>query len=307
MQTQRLTDIKPSTIIHNEAIDTNRPETGFSSNEKLVYYGLLAGGLVLVLCLSVTCNICIIHKYKTGHLNAQLNKTVNATANNASKDTEDLSSNYESICESEMIPNVSKLHTELSVVALDLHKNNSNHNSPTSERSYLEVIAENIYLNPCLPSKENSEPDSLHKISSPEYGTASQKEQTSFDLDSYSQKDESGSKNLTNSEASVNVNIRNIDASDSCPACCEGEFSNEPLDSHDEVYLYCKPNKKDALSMVNFAELSESVSPADEGDQHIVLQNGDGQINPYENLKSIDKDDEHDYNTCIVPPRYSNL
>ncbi|CAC5397916.1 unnamed protein product [Mytilus coruscus] len=301
--TKRSVDSTVNETFATTDLQTSKP-TGFSSNEKLVYYGLLAGGLVLVLCLSVTCNICIIHKYKTGNLNIQLNKTVNATANTASKEDEDLSSNYELICESEMIPNESKLHTEMSVVALDLHKNNSDHNSPTSERSYLEVIDDNINLNPCLPSKENSEPYSLHNMSSPEYCAESQKDQNSPDLDPYM--DESGSKDLTNSKASVNVSIRNIDASDSCPAYCEGEFSNEHLDSHDEVYLYCKPNKEDSLSMVNFSELSESGSSADEG-QHTALQNGDGQINPYENLKRLDKDDEHDYDTCIVPPRYSNL
>ncbi|XP_071172008.1 uncharacterized protein [Mytilus edulis] len=302
MQTKRLTDIKPSTILYNEAIDEDRPETGFSSKEKLVYYGLLAGGLVLVLCLSITCNICIIHKYKTGHLNVQLDKTVNENANNVSKDTEDLSSNYESICESEMVPNVSKLHTEMSAVAAHPHKNKSDHNSPTSERSYLEVIADTIYINPCLHSKENGESDSTHKVSSPEYGEASQKDQNSSYLDSNT--DEFGLKELTNSEASVNMSTRNIDALDSFPVFCAGELSNERLCSHDEVYVYCKPNKEDSLSMVNFAELSESGSTVGERDQHIVLQNDDGQINPYENLTRIDKNDVHDYNTCIVPPRY---
>ncbi|XP_063443144.1 uncharacterized protein LOC134723470 [Mytilus trossulus] len=303
IQTQRLTDIKPSTSIHNEAIDTNRKETGFSSKEKLVYYGLLAGGLVLVLCLSVTCNICIIHKYKTGHLNVQLDKTVNENAHNASKDIEDLSSNYESICESEMIPNVSKLQTEISVGAAHPHKNKSDNNSATSERSYLEVIADNIYINPCLHSKENGESDSSHKVSSPEYGEASKKDENISDFDSYT--DEFGHKELTNSEASVNKSIRNIDALDSFPpAFCAGELSNERLSSHDEVYVYCKPNKEDSLSMVNFAELSETGSPVVDRDPHIVLQNDDGQINPYENLSRIDKNDVHDYNTCIVPPRY---
>ncbi|VDI70369.1 Hypothetical predicted protein [Mytilus galloprovincialis] len=302
MQTQRLTDIKPSTTIYNEAIDANRHETGFSSNEKLVYYGLLAGGLVLVLCLSVTCNICIIHKYKTGQLNLQLNKTVNANANNTFKDTEDHSSNYESICESEMIQNVSKLHSEMSVVAVHPQRNKSDHNSPTSERSYLEVIADAIYINPSLHSKGNSESDSTHKVSSPEYGEASHKDQNSSDLDSYTE--EFGRKDLTNSKFSVNVSSRNIDASDNFLARCMDETRNEPLNRHDEVYLYCKPSKEDSLSMVNFAELSESGSPTDESDQHIVLQNREEKINPYENLKRTDKDDVHDYNTCIVPPRY---
>lgn len=232
----------------------------------------------------------------------QLDKTVNENANNASKDTEDLSSNYESICESEMVPSVSKLHTEMSAVAAHPHKNKSDHNSPASERSYLEVIADTIYINPCQHSKENGKSDSRHKVSSPEYGEASQKDQNSSDLDSYT--DEFGRRELTNSEASVNMSSRNIDALDSFPAFCAGELSNERLYSHDEVYVYCKPNKEDSLSMVNFAELSESGSPVDENDQHIVLQNDDGQVNPYENLTRIDKNDVHDYNTCIVPPRY---
>ncbi|CAC5367857.1 unnamed protein product [Mytilus coruscus] len=255
----------------------------FSSSGKIVNYGLLTVCIIVLSWLSVSGIICIIHKYKLGSWGIN-NNPINVNANSASTDAADLSSNYESICEIELIANAQNLNAELSIEALQASRNSSHHSSPTLEGSS----------------------DFLHRMPLPVFDEVFQNEISKSDLvlnvDESSSKDQNIKKY---SQTSDYVNIHNevgLKASNG-HIYLGGEISNsyEPLNRNDKVCNYSKLNEEDTLLMINVAELSESERSADENDQRTAWQYEDEYEYPYEILNRNDNE-EHDYNILLTQP-----
>ncbi|CAC5398503.1 unnamed protein product [Mytilus coruscus] len=143
-------------------------------------YGLLIGAVLLVLCISVACNIWISLRCRKVQLKtdvADRSNQSNETAEHAMvlnevvPDTqEDRTSEYESINENEMLPfqfcvafgdNSSNLDDEaIATVHSSLRGNTS-----SSENSYLEVIDNDSYLNPYQPIENQHESEIVHNYS----------------------------------------------------------------------------------------------------------------------------------------------
>jgi hypothetical protein len=152
--------------------------SGFSLNELILYYGILAVGLVLVLISSILFNACINHKCKKEGLNiSQDDERVVPTG--PPHGIEDVFSQYETIDENNM-----KLMQVIEKVEATVNPRTSSVNSNSSfDRSYLEVIdIDDDYLNPYQPIETNNQSDILHKyctpnmVSSQEYETTTQPE-----------------------------------------------------------------------------------------------------------------------------------
>ncbi|VDI69282.1 Hypothetical predicted protein [Mytilus galloprovincialis] len=287
-----------------------KPEmsTGFSSDEKFLFYGLVAAGLVLVLCLSIVCNICINRKCRTENLATKNNvPNVNSVAviQEPSLEPEDSSSTYEVICESEMLPfEKIKLNTNASLQQSLVFEKKFQNNSPISDKPYFEVIdGDNIYLNPCHTIEGQEQTDNLKKISSPEYqvalpatGTiccAGQNQNQSSDNDNKVKVQES---------SDMNIKIQIYPADDISVKYSVGEDIKECLKRYevDENNRLLVQRKENTESMSNFIELSET-SSSDDNEEKPTVQTDDDYINPYQTLKRSEKDDEHDYNICAVP------
>ncbi|CAC5397920.1 unnamed protein product [Mytilus coruscus] len=280
--------------------------TGFSSDEKFLFYGLVAG-LVLVLCLSIVCNICINRKCRTENLTIKNNvpnvKNV-VDFHEPSLEPEDGSSTYESICESEMLPFAIKVNTKSSIQQSFALEKKLQNNSPTSDKPYFEVIDDdNVYLNPCHTPEAQEQSDNLNKISSPEYEVALPETGTiSCAGQSRNQSSDNDIKVKVQESSDINIKIQIDPADDITAKYSVGEDINECLKRHevDEKNSLLVQKKENTESMTNFIELSET-SSSDDNEERTTVQTGDDYINPYQTLKRSDKDDEHDYNICAVP------
>ena len=152
--------------------------SGFSLNEKFLYYGILAVGLVLVLISSILCNVCINHKCKKAGLKISQNDE-RVVPTGLTLEIEDIFSQYETIDENNMEPMQVIEKVEGTV---NPRTSSVNSKSP-SDRSYLEVIdIDDDYLNPYQPIETNNQSDILHKycttnmVYSPEYEATRQTE-----------------------------------------------------------------------------------------------------------------------------------
>jgi hypothetical protein len=152
--------------------------SGFSLNEKFLYYGILAVGLVLVLISSILCNVCINHKCKKAGLKISQNDE-RVVPTGPPHEIEDVFSQYETIDENNMEP----MQVIEKVEATVNPRTSSVNSKSPADRSYLEVIdIDDDYLNPYQPIETNNQPDILHKycttnmVSSPDYETATQPE-----------------------------------------------------------------------------------------------------------------------------------
>ena len=152
--------------------------SGFSSSEKFLYYGIVSGGLVLVLISSILCNVCINHKCKKAGLKISQNDE-RVVPTGPPHEIEDVFSQYETIDENNMeqMQMVEKVED-----TVNPRTSSANSKSPT-DRSYLEVIdIDDDYLNPYQPIETSNQSDILHKycttnmVSSPEYEAATQLE-----------------------------------------------------------------------------------------------------------------------------------
>jgi hypothetical protein len=152
--------------------------SGFSLNEKFLYYGILAVGPVLVLISSILFNACMNHKHRKAGLKMSQNDE-RVVPTGPPDEIEDGFSQYETIDENNMEPMQVIEKVEATV---NPRRSSVNSESPAN-RSYLEVIdIDDDYLNPYQPIEANNEPDILHKycttnmVSSPEYEAATQPE-----------------------------------------------------------------------------------------------------------------------------------
>jgi hypothetical protein len=152
--------------------------SGFSLNEKFLYYGILAVGLVLVLISSILCNVCINHKCKKEGLKISQNDE-RVVPTEPPHEIEDVFPQYETIDENNMEP----MQVIEKVDATVNPRTSSVNSKSPADRSYLEVIdIDDDYLNPHQPIEMNDQPDILHKyyttnmVSSPEYEAATQPE-----------------------------------------------------------------------------------------------------------------------------------
>jgi hypothetical protein len=152
--------------------------TGFSLNEKFLYYGILAVGLVLVLISSILFNACINHKCKKEGLNISQNDEI-VVPTGPPHGIEDVFSQYETIDENNMKPMqvIEKVEATVNPRTSSVSSNSS------FDRSYLEVIdIDDDYLNPYQPIETNNQSDILHTyctpnmVSSQEYETTTQLE-----------------------------------------------------------------------------------------------------------------------------------
>jgi hypothetical protein len=152
--------------------------SGFSLSEKVLYYGILAVGLVLVLISSILCNVCINHKCKKADLKISQNDE-RVVPTGPPHEIEDVFSQYETIDENNMeqMQMVEKVEG-----TVNPRTSSANSKSP-ADRSYLEVIdIDDDYLNPYQPIETNNQSNILHKscttnmVSSPEYEAATQLE-----------------------------------------------------------------------------------------------------------------------------------
>ena len=140
-------------------------------NEKILYYGILAVGLVLVLISSILCNVCINHKCKKAGVKISQNDE-RVVPTGLTHEIEDVFSQYETIDDNNMEPMQVIEKVEDTV---NPRTSSVNSKSP-AERSYLEVIdIDDDHLNPYQPIETNNQSDILHKycttnmVSSPEY------------------------------------------------------------------------------------------------------------------------------------------
>ncbi|XP_071173687.1 uncharacterized protein [Mytilus edulis] len=298
----------PSTSSIDKKNEDTRPDRGFSSDEKFLFYGLVAAGLVLVLCLSIVCNICINRKCRTENLATKNNvPNVNSVAviQEPSLEPEDSSSTYEVICESEMLPfEKIKLNTNASLQQSLVFEKKFQNNSPTSDKPYFEVIdGDNIYLNPCHTIEGQEQTDNLKKISSPEYQVALPATGT-ICCAGQNQNQSSDNDNKVKVQESSDMNIKiQIDPADDISAKYSvGEDIKECLKRYevDENNRLLVQRKENTESMSNFIELSET-SSSDDNEEKPTVQTDDDYINPYQTLKRSEQDDEHDYNICAVP------
>ena len=152
--------------------------SGFSLNEKFLYYGILAVGLVLVLISSILFNACMKHKYKKAGLKMSQNDE-RVVPTGPPHEIEDVFSQYETIDENNMEPMQVIEEVEATVIP---GTSSVNSKSPAN-RSYLEVIdIDDDYLNPYQPIETNNQSDILHKycttnmVSSPEFEATRQPE-----------------------------------------------------------------------------------------------------------------------------------
>ena len=147
-------------------------------NEKFLYYGILAVGLVLVLISSILCNVCINHKCKKASLKISQNDE-RVVPTEPPHEIEDVFPQYETIDENNMEP----MQLIENVDATVNPRTSSVNSKSPADKSYLEVIdIDDDYLNPYQPIETNDQPDILHKycttnmVSSPEYEAATQPE-----------------------------------------------------------------------------------------------------------------------------------
>ena len=147
-------------------------------NEKFLYYGILAVGLVLVLISSILFNACMNHKYRKAGLKMSQNDE-RVVPTGPPDEIEDVFSQYETIDENNMEPMQLIEKVEATV---NPRTSSVNSESPAN-RSYLEVIdIDDDYLNPYQPIETNNQSDILHKycttnmVLSPEYEAATQPE-----------------------------------------------------------------------------------------------------------------------------------
>ncbi|XP_063442461.1 uncharacterized protein LOC134722765 [Mytilus trossulus] len=300
-------EISSTSSIDKKNEDT-RPDRGFSSDEKFLFYGLVAAGLVLVLCLSIVCNICINRKCRTENLATKNNvPNVNSVAviQEPSLEPEDSTSTYELICESEMLPfEKIKLNSNAALQQSLVFEKKFQNNSPTSDKPYFEVFdGDNIYLNPCHTTEGQEQTDNLKKISSPEYQVASPDTGTICCAgQNRNQSSDNDNKVKVQESSDMNIKIQIDPADDISVKYSVGEDIKECLKRYevDENNRLLVQRKENTESMSNLIELSETSSSDDNEDTQTV-QTDDDYINPYQTLKRSEKDDEHDYNICAVP------
>jgi len=152
--------------------------SGFSLNEKFLYYGILAVGFVLVLISSILFNVCINHKCKKAGLKISQNDE-RVVPTGPPHEIEDVFSQYETIDVNNMEP----MQVIEKVEATANPRTSSVSSNSSSDRSYVEVIdIDDDYLNPYQPIETNNQSDILHKyctlnmVSSPEYEATTQPE-----------------------------------------------------------------------------------------------------------------------------------
>ena len=152
--------------------------SGFSLNERFLYYGILAVGFVLVLISSILCNACMNHRYRKAGLKMSQNDE-RVVPTGPPVEIEDVFSQYETIDKNNMDPMQLIEKVEATV---NPRTSSVNSKSP-ADRSYLEVIdIDDDYLNPYQPIETNNQCDILHKycttnmVLSPEYEEATQPE-----------------------------------------------------------------------------------------------------------------------------------
>ncbi|VDI77605.1 Hypothetical predicted protein [Mytilus galloprovincialis] len=300
-------EISSTSSIEKKNEDT-RPDRGFSSDEKFLFYGLVAAGLVVMLCLSIVCNICINRKCRTENLATKNNvPNVNNVAiiQVPSLELEDSTSTYELICESEMLSfEKIKLNTNSLLQQSLVFEKKFQNNSPTSDKPYFEVVdGDNIYLNPCHTIEGQEQTDNLKKISSPEYQVALPA--TGTTCCAGQNRNQSSVNNIikvkVQESSYMNIKIQIDQADDRSVKYSEGEDIKVCLKRYqvDENNLLPVQRKENTESMSNFIELSETSSSDDNEEKPV--QADDDYINHYQTLKRSEKDDEHDYNICSVP------